>query len=548
MQNPFGPHSRPASPVPAAQAAFDAGLAHLYGYNHAEAMAFFEQALAADPACALAHWGIGYAAGPNYNLPWPLYDDAGRAAALARAFDAAQAALALAPASGPDRALIRALARRYPQRTPGPDMAAWDADFAAAMEAVHVMHPEDRDVRAVYVESLMVLTPWRMWDQATGLPTGPHTLRARAVLEAAFRDDPGAWDHPGLLHMAVHLMEMSPEPEAALPQADRLRRIAPGLGHLVHMPTHIDVLVGDWAAALDWNLAAIAADEAYADRAGRMNFYTGYRIHNYHFAVHAAMMLGRFAAARDAALALNATVPEAFLRFESPPMADYFEAYFALMPHVHVRFGRWAEAVAAPLPSDPDLYRVGTALTLYARAVGHAALGEVEAAKAAEDAFHAAVARVPPSRLLHNNRCVDLLAIAGAMIAGEIAYREGRHAAAFDHLREAVRLDDTLPYDEPWGWMQPARHALGALLLEQGHVEEAEAVYRADLGLTPGLPRAQVHPDNVWALRGLLTCLERRGETVEAVHIRARLARAAARADPGLTVSCLCARGWPAQA
>ncbi len=545
MTRAFGPHSRPASPVPAAQAAFDEGLAHVYGYNHAEAIACFRRALAADPACALAHWGIGYAAGPNYNLPWPLYDDAGRAAALAVAHDAAQAALALAPPEGPDRALIRALARRYPQRDPGPDMAAWDADFAAAMEAVHLAYPDDRDVRAVFAEALMVLTPWRMWDARTAAPAGPHTLRARAVLAEAFRDDPGAWDHPGLLHLWVHLMEMSAEPEAALPQADRLRRLAPGLGHLVHMPTHIDVLTGDWAAALDWNLAAIAADEAYADRAGRMDFYTGYRIHNYHFACYAAMMLGRFAPARDAALGLTATVPEAFLRIESPPMADYFESYFALLPHVHVRFGRWDEAVAAPLPADRDLFRVGTALTLYARAVGHAALGEVDAAKAAETAFHAALSRVPPTRLLHNNRCTDLLAVAEAMIAGEIAYREGRFAAAFDHLREAVRRDDALPYDEPWGWMQPARHALGALLLEQGHVDEAEAVYRADLGLSGDLPRAQVHPDNVWALRGLMTCLDRRGETVEAAHVRARLARAAARADPGLTVSCLCARRVP---
>ncbi|MFN3642547.1 MAG: hypothetical protein ACK4TB_06420 [Gemmobacter sp.] len=546
MNPALGRWSRPVSAVPAAQAAFDDGLAYTFGFNHAAAIACFARAAEADPACGMAHWGIAYAGGPNYNLPWGLYDDAGRAAALAAAHDAAQAALARPPASPADRALIRALARRYPQRTPGPDMAAWDADFAAAMEAAHLAHPHDLDLRSVYVESLMTLTPWAMWDGTTGAPAGPHTLKARAALEGAFRDDPRAWDHPGLLHLHVHLMEMSTTPEAALRQADRLRRIAPGLGHLVHMPTHIDIQIGAYHDALAWNLEAIAADEAQAEAEGRINFYAGYRIHNYHFACYAAMFLGQYAPARDAATGLVASVPEALLRIESPPMADYFESYFALLPHVHVRFGKWAEAIAAPLPSDPDLYRMGTAMVLYARAVAHAALGQVEAARRAEADFHAARARVPESRLLHNCRCTDLLGIAEAMIAGEIAYREGRYPAAFDALREAVRRDDALPYDEPWGWMQPARHALGALLLEQGEAAEAEAVYRADLGLgdaPAGMPCAQVHPDNVWSLRGLLSCLERRGETVEARHIRARLARAAARADGDVAVSCFCARG-----
>ncbi|MFN6977436.1 MAG: tetratricopeptide repeat protein [Gemmobacter sp.] len=546
MNPALGRWSRPVSAIPAAQAAFDDGLAYTFGFNHAAAIACFARAAEADPACGMAHWGIAYAGGPNYNLPWGLYDDTGRAVALAAAFDAAQAALARPPASPADRALIRALACRYPQRTPGPDMAAWDADFAAAMEAAHLAHPNDLDLRSVFVESLMTLTPWAMWDGATGAPAGLHTLKARAALEGAFRDDPRAWDHPGLLHLHVHLMEMSATPEAALRQADRLRRIAPGLGHLVHMPTHIDIQIGAYHDALAWNLEAIAADEAQAEAEGRINFYAGYRIHNYHFACYAAMFLGQYAPARDAATGLVASVPEALLRIESPPMADYFESYFALLPHVQVRFGKWAEAIAAPLPSDPDLYRMGTAMVLYARAVAHAALGQVDAARRAEAEFHAARARVPESRLLHNCRCTDLLGIAAAMIAGEIAYREGRHAAAFDALREAVRRDDGLPYDEPWGWMQPARHALGALLLEQGDVAEAEAVYRADLGLgdaPAGMPRAQVHPDNVWSLRGLLSCLERRGETVEARHIRARLARAAARADGDVAVSCFCARG-----
>src|SRR6185312_2317025 len=191
----------------------------------------------------------------------------------------------------------------------------------------------------------------------------------------------------------------------------------------------------------------------------------------------------------------------------------------------------WQEIIAQGLPPDSDLYCNTAAILHYAKGVAHAALGEVGAAEAEQALFREAAARVPKSRYIHNVRCVKLLAIAEEMLEGEIAYRRGEHDAAFAHLRAAIQLEDDLPYDEPWGWMQPVRHALGALLLEQGRVAEAEAVYREDLGLGGALPRAQIHPDNLWALRGLLACLERRGETAEAALIRQRLDFAAARAD-----------------
>jgi len=211
---------------------------------------------------------------------------------------------------------------------------------------------------------------------------------------------------------------------------------------------------------------------------------------------------------------------------------------------VMIRFGKWREILAEPLPDDTGLYCVTHATWLYARGVAHAALGEVEAAEREKARFLDAAARVPESRLLHNNTCRDLLAIAEAMLEGEIAYRKGEYEAAFAHLRRSVALDDALPYDEPWGWIQPTRHALGALLLEQGRVEEAEAVYREDLGLGGTLSRATVHPDNVWSLRGLHDCLERQGKgaTPEGRLIRQRLDLATARADGPVAASCFCAR------
>jgi hypothetical protein len=179
----------------------------------------------------------------------------------------------------------------------------------------------------------------------------------------------------------------------------------------------------------------------------------------------------------------------------------------------------------------------------YAKGVAYAALGEVTEAEAEQARFRDTAKRVPESRYIHNVPCVQLLAIAEEMLEGEIAYRHGEHDAAFARLRAAIALEDDLPYDEPWGWMQPIRHALGALLLEQERAAEAEVMYREDLGLGGMLPRAQIHPDNLWALRGLLDCLERCGETAEAAIIRQRVKFAAARADLPVEVSCFCARG-----
>jgi tetratricopeptide (TPR) repeat protein len=223
-------------------------------------------------------------------------------------------------------------------------------------------------------------------------------------------------------------------------------------------------------------------------------------------------------------------------------MADFIESYIPMKQHVYIRFGKWKEIIEQDLPKDRELYCVTVASMHYAKGVAHAALGEVPEAEREKELFLAARAKVPDSRLLHNNVCLDLFAIAEHMLDGEIEYRKGNHAVAFAHLRRAVELDDALAYDEPWGWIQPTRHALGALLLEQGLVDEAEAVYREDLGLGGKLSRATIHPDNVWSLRGLHECLSRRGESVERRLIKQRLDIAAARADLPVHVSCFCAR------
>ena len=540
----LGSYSRDVTTTSAdAQTWFNRGLVWAYGFNHEESVACFEQAIAADPQCALAHWGLAYALGPNYNKPWEAFDPVDKATSVSRAHVAAAAALSRADGATPvERALARALTARYPSAEPTGDGSAWNQAYAAAMREAYRVHPGDLDVVTLFADALLNLTPWALWDQWSGeAAPGSAAAEAKAVLERALAD--GGRSHPGVLHMYIHLMEMSARPEDALPAGDLLRDLVPDAGHLRHMPTHIDVLCGDYRQVVSGNTAAIAADEKYLARRGAMNFYTLYRAHDYHFKIYGAMFAGQSATALEAAGQLAAAIPEELLRVEVPPMADWLEGFVAMKMHVLVRFGRWQDIIDTPLPADQDLYCVTTAMTHYAKGIAYAVTGQVGDAEEQQREYAAAAGRVPPSRTVFNNTCEDVLQVAGAMLAGELEYRRGNYDAAFAHLRRSVELDDGLPYDEPWGWMQPARHAYGALLLEQGLVSEAEAVYRADLGLDRTLPRACQHPRNVWSLVGYHECLVRLGKHEQAGIIEQQLTIAAAYADVPIESSCFCRMG-----
>jgi tetratricopeptide (TPR) repeat protein len=538
----LGPYRRSVTTSsPEAQLWFDRGLNWTYGFHHEEAVACFETAAEADPDCAMAHWGIAYALGPNYNKPWEFFDETDLVRTVDRTHAAVELAHAKAAGATPvERALIGALRARYPRAQAVEDCSVWNAPYADSMRAVHELASDDPDVAALYADALMNLTPWQLWDITTGEPAeGARTREARAVLETALASDAGR-DHPGLVHLYVHLMEMSPTPEVALPVADRLRGLIPDAGHLQHMPSHLEVLCGDYRRVVSDNTRAIEADEKYHARAGAMNFYTLYRSHNRHFKIFGAMFLGQSEVALRTAAQLEASIPEELLRVQSPPMADWLEGFLAMRVHVLIRFGRWDDILRLPLPDDPALYCVTTAMLHYARGVAYSATHRIPEAEAERRLFREAVTRVPQTRTLFNNTCVDILAIASEMLDGELEYRKGHHEAAFAALERSISLDDNLPYDEPWGWMQPTRHAYGALLLEQGRVAEAEAVYRADLGLDDTLPRALQHPGNVWALHGLHECLTRLGRTGEAQIVAQQLRLAAALADVPIEASCFC--------
>ncbi|MCV7134558.1 tetratricopeptide repeat protein [Mycobacterium hodleri] len=528
-------HRSTETPSAQAQLWFNRGLVWAYAFNHEESIRCFERALEFDPDLAVARWGIAYSIGPNYNKPWEAFDPKDLEASLSRARNE----LALAGrgrATDVERGLVDALVMRFPTD----DLAAGHARYADAMASLARAHPHDVDVQALAADAAMNVSAWALWDTRTGEPApGSRVVEATKILDDALATEEGR-RHPGVLHLYLHAMEMSARPEVALPAANLLRGLVPDAGHLQHMPSHIDMLCGDYRSSVDANVAAVQADRRFVEREGPLNFYSLYRAHDLHFIVYSAMFEGRYQTAIQAADELAAQLTPELLSIESPPMADWLEAFVPLRVHVLIRFGRWEELIAHPLPDDPELYCTTAATVHYGRGIAYAATGRVARARAERDALHLVYAGIPESRYLFNNTSRDILAVAVAMLDGEIAYREGRFDEAFEILRRAIELDDSLPYDEPWGWMQPTRHAYGALLLEQGRVQEAAAVYAADLGLDDTLSRCCQHPGNVWSLHGYHECLIRLGREDEAAAVAEQLHRATARADVPIVASCAC--------
>lgn len=520
-----------------AQQWFDRGLNWIYGFNHEESIVCFQNAIKADPDCAMAYWGVAYSIGPNYNKIWEMFVPAERVTTLATAHQAIADGLSIASATEVERTLLEALKSRYPDDPETEDFGPFNDAFVEAMRPIFDANPNDLDITSIFVESLMGRTPWRLWDLKSGEPSeDASTIEAQAILEKAFAEHPASWSHPGLLHMYIHLMEMSPTPELALPHGDNLATLVPHSGHLTHMATHIDVLCGDYQNVIYRNHQAATVDREFAALRGSANFYTVYRIHNVHFEAYGAMFLAQKKVALNASRELKQLLPVPTVAF----LPDLFEAFWGMETHVMVRFGLWQELVDAPMPEDAELFSFTTALMRYGQVIALANLGRHQEAQQALNEFFSAKDAVPETRFMFNNPAASVLEIAAEMAQGELHYKAGKTERGLNHLREAATLSDGLLYDEPWGWMQPPRHALAALLMEQNQFQEAESVYRADLGLTDELARPHRHPGNVWALHGLHECLLRRGETAEITHIKNQLDQVLARADVKVGSSCYC--------
>lgn len=530
-----------------AQRLFDQGLNWCFGFNQEEGLACFKAALVHDPNCAMLHWGSAFAAGPFYNMPWADFSEAEAVECTAFCRSHIDRALAASGNATPlERALIVALSRRVqkPQIVPQSEFDSWDDAFADAMRQVNIDFPDNQDVMALYVEAMMSRTPWHMWDVKTGRPPdGADTHEAIRICEhaIALADRLNQPQHPAILHFHIHLLEMSPEPERAMSSADRLGSLCPDAGHVNHMPGHIYVLCGEYGKAKAVSQNAIRVNRKYLAYAGPHNFYTTSRCHDLHLMMYACMFLGQFEPARAAAEEICENLPPEVIDLKGKPyIAGTMEGYFSMKMHVFVRFGKWREIVDAPMPELPELYCVSTAMSHYAKAIAHAALRNFDQAEQERKGFYSSLKRIPPDRKFLNNPVLKTLGVGEKMMLGELEYHKGNHDAAFGHLRESVQRCDDLHYSEPWPWMHPPRHALGALLLEQGHLEEAEDVYRADLGLNDALPRCAQHRNNLWAMHGLVECLKHRNEADEGVRLQRLLTEALARADQPITSSCCC--------
>ena len=505
-----------------AQRWFDQGLQLVFGFNHDEAVRSFKEAAARDPEAAMPWWGVALCLGMNINDP-VITEERWR-----DAHAAAQRALALIDdETALERALVEAVAKRYTWPAPE-EQKTYDEAYAAAMKPVYEEHSDDSDIGVLYAESLMDLQPWDYWDNHRD-PKG-NTLEFVGVIEKVLAAHP---DHPGASHLYIHAMEAGPSPEKAVPYADRLRTRIPGAGHLVHMPSHIYARVGRYGDAADSNVEAVAADRAYLKEAPKPGIYTVYYAHNQHFLAFASMMEGRFEPAMQAARDLEKDMPDDVLR----EFAFLIEGIMPTNYHVLIRFGKWNEVLEEALPAEHRL--VTRAVHYYARGIANSALGRTEEAKAEIAHFEEAVAKVPEDWWVFNNKMHDVLPIARAMLAGELAFREGRLDDAWSALRQGIEAEDRLIYDEPPGWMLPVRHAMGALLMSAGEHAEAERLYRED---------QERHPGNVWSLVGLQQSLAAQRRSNEANALEERLAKVTTRLTARPSSSCLCEPGEAASA
>jgi tetratricopeptide (TPR) repeat protein len=513
----LGAYTRPVSTrIPAAQKAFDQGLVWAFAFNHDEAEKAFAEAARLDPSLAMAPWGVALVNGPHINNPSVDEEHA------KKAWDALRRARELAGgATEVEKALVEALAARYAWPQPA-DRSPLDAAYAKAMLKVRERFPGDPDVATLAAEALMDTRPWDQWTK-DGRPQ-PGTAEVLAALEAALKLAP---DHPGALHLTIHALEASPRPERAADAAERLRNLVPDASHLVHMPSHVDVRLGRWKAAAEANERAMATDRRYRARAGGIGFYRIYMAHNAHFLAWTAMMEGRRDVAVETARDVVAGLSPDFVRQN----AAFADAFLTVVGEARKRFGLWKEILAEKRPGAG--LPVSTAYDHFLRGVAHAALGEVAAAEKERAAFAAALPGIPKDYYWGSNAAADVVAVAAPYLDGEIAFRKGDVETAVRKLREAVRLEDALKYDEPPAWTVPSRHALGAILLEAKRTAEAEAVYREDLAK---------YPENGWALRGLATALEAGKKPAEAASVEKRFEAAWSRASIALETSCLCVR------
>ncbi len=500
----LGDHKFPVSTKNAqAQLFMNQGLNLSYAFNHAEAGRAYREAERLDPNLAIAFWGEALALGPNINAPMSPDSEP-------KALEAINKAIELkAKASPREQALIEALKYRYTGKAEA--RRANDVAYADAMRKVHLQFPEDEDISMLYVESVMDLRPWGYWTK-DGTPYD-RTPEIVALTEKTIAKNP---NHPGALHLYIHLMEafQADKAEAA---ADRLLTLMPAAGHMVHMPAHIYQRVGRYADAAKSNVMAIAADEDYISQCRAQGLYPmAYFPHNIHFLWFAATAQGNSKVAIEAARKAASRVDDDTLK--AVPLLAGFRVvpFYAL-----TRFGKFDEMLKEPEPPATSAFLHG--IWQYARGTAFLGKGQIneaeqELAKVTETLKDKSL----DGPLFSPNTGRDIMTIAQEVLAGNIDAAKKNYDSAIAHLERAVRLEDALVYTEPAEFHYPPRQALGAVLLEAGRSAEAETVYWEDL---------RRNKENGWSLFGLMQALKAEGKKEDAALIEARFKKAWMNAD-----------------
>jgi tetratricopeptide (TPR) repeat protein len=512
----LGEHHRPITTgSERAQRFFDQGLKLTYAFNHQEALRAFKEAVRSDPDAAMAYWGWALVLGPNLNLP--MQDDVAN-----QAYEAIQTAVALSSAvTSKERALIEALACRYDTAGSGSDRGALDEAYADAMGELYREDPSDTDVATLYAAALMNLSPWDYWTP-DGQPR-EGTGKFLSVLEGVLDLDP---HHEGALHYYIHAVEAT-DPKRAEGAADALRGLAPGAGHLVHMPSHIYMQTGRYAEAFEANRKAILADEGYLTSCRAQGIYPlTYYPHDIHFLAWAAILQGRSEEAIRASRKVASNVPQEMHHTNHWAL---YQTFLAMPLYTLTRFGKWDEILAEPKPRHDARYTIG--IWHYARGMAYVHRNELERA-ATELVVMRELENDAETKetLIGYANAEKLLNIASSVLSGELEAKRGNFDVAVAHLERAVRLEDSLLYNEPPDWYYPVRHTLGAVLLEAGRAEAAEVVFWQDLSK---------FPDNGYALYGLAESLAAQGKPEEAKRLEERFRKAWAEADVPLSSSRL---------
>ena len=506
-------HVKITTDVPDAQVFFDQGMILAYAFNHAESYRSFKEAARLDPSCAMCYWGQALVLGPNINAGMDPEDVPEAYAATQRALELSSGATSL------EQAFIEALSKRYVAEKLD-DRSALDAAYARAMGELTKQYPRNDEAATLYAEALMDTTPWNYWNK-----DGTPNETAEGILDILERVMERTPNHPGANHLYIHAVEEK-RPDMGIAAADRLGDIAPGAGHLVHMPSHIYIRVGRYHDASLANQDAIKADDAYITQCRQQGLYPlGYMPHNHHFLWAAATFEGRSELAMEAALHIAKNSDEQMMRM--PGMAAIQHFYVAPL-FARVRFGKWDEILKQPAPAQDLVYP--TAIWLYARGIAQAKTNRIEQAKNTLKKLHkiADDPSMESMKIWDLNAASSIANIALKVLESEVAAAEGDLERAIARLYEAVEMEDALVYTEPADWHQPIRQLLGKLLLECGKAAEAEKIYREDLAY---------YPENGWSLFGLTASLQAQQKTAEAREVSERFETAWQYADIELKAS-----------